>query len=68
MDPLAEDYNDVSPYVYCLNNPMNLIDPDGRGVDDINPLPEVSVTAKKKDPVGSIAMDPVSGFWAGQNI
>ncbi len=30
MDPLAEKYYDVSPYVYCNNNPVNAIDPDGR--------------------------------------
>ena len=63
MDPLADDYYDTSPYVYCLNNPVNAVDPDGRGVDDINPLKEVTVTAKKNNPVGSRAMDPVSGFW-----
>jgi hypothetical protein len=30
VDPLAEKYPDVSPYAYCLNNPVNAIDPDGR--------------------------------------
>jgi hypothetical protein len=30
IDPLAEEYYDVSPYVYCVNNPVNAIDPDGR--------------------------------------
>jgi RHS repeat-associated protein len=28
-DPLAEKYYDVSPYAYCGNNPMIIIDPDG---------------------------------------
>jgi len=32
QDPLADEYNDFSPYSYALNNPTNLIDPDGRGV------------------------------------
>ena len=31
-DPLAEIYPFISPYVYCLNNPVKLIDPDGMKV------------------------------------
>ena len=30
VDPLAEDNTNVSPYMYCAGNPVNLIDPDGR--------------------------------------
>ena len=30
IDPLAEKYYSISPYAYCGNNPVNLIDPDGR--------------------------------------
>ena len=30
MDPMAEKYYSTSPYVYCANNPVNAIDPDGR--------------------------------------
>ena len=30
LDPLADNYHPYSPYAYVLNNPMNLIDPDGR--------------------------------------
>jgi RHS repeat-associated protein len=32
MDPLCEKYYSVSPYVYCLNNPVRFVDPDGREV------------------------------------
>jgi hypothetical protein len=53
MDPLAELYYNVSPYAYCMDNPINKTDPDGRGVNDNNLLPEVTVTApdlsKKND-------------------
>ena len=29
-DPLSEKYYGVSPYAFCNNNPVNLVDPDGR--------------------------------------
>ena len=29
-DPLAEKYYSISPYAFCNNNPVNLVDPDGR--------------------------------------
>ena len=32
MDPLAERTPEVSPYVYCKDNPVNAIDPDGRKI------------------------------------
>ena len=31
VDPLFEDYPQSSPYTYCMDNPLKLIDPDGRG-------------------------------------
>lgn len=32
MDPLCEKYYEVSPYVYCANNPVRFIDTDGRKI------------------------------------
>ena len=29
VDPMMEKYYSVSPYVYCLNNPMKFVDPEG---------------------------------------
>ena len=30
VDPMIEKYPEISPYIYCHNNPIVLIDPDGR--------------------------------------
>ena len=32
QDPLAEKYYSVSPYAYCANNPVKLIDPNGEDI------------------------------------
>ena len=32
VDPLAEKYPTMSPYIYVANNPINAIDPDGRDI------------------------------------
>ena len=34
MDPLCEKYYNVSPYVYCLNNPVRLVDYKGMAPGD----------------------------------
>ncbi|MDQ6528091.1 SpvB/TcaC N-terminal domain-containing protein [Flavobacterium sp. LHD-85] len=30
VDPMSLKYPNISPYAYCVNNPINMIDPDGR--------------------------------------
>lgn len=32
IDPHCEKYYSVTPYAYCMNNPVNCIDPDGKDV------------------------------------
>lgn len=32
VDPLCEKYYWISPYAYCMNNPVKFIDPDGKVV------------------------------------
>ncbi len=32
VDPMAEKYPEWSPYNYCINRPLNVIDPDGRTI------------------------------------
>jgi len=36
LDPLCEKYYWITPYAYCLDNPVRLIDPKGKNVYNIN--------------------------------
>jgi RHS repeat-associated protein len=42
MDPLAEDYYPYSPYAYCLNNPIRLIDIKGMAPGDFFRTPDAA--------------------------
>ncbi len=33
VDPMADKYPSMSPYVYCANNPVKLVDPTGEEID-----------------------------------
>ena len=41
IDPLAEKYYHISPYAYCMNNPVRFIDPTGQDVWEINSQGEI---------------------------
>ena len=32
VDPMSDKYPSLSPYVYCANNPIKLVDPDGEEI------------------------------------
>ena len=34
VDPMMDKYPSISPYAYCMWNPVKLVDPDGREVGD----------------------------------
>ena len=35
VDPMSDKYPSLSPYVYCANNPIKLVDPNG---EEVNPI------------------------------
>ena len=51
VDPLLEKYYGLSPYVYCGNNPLIYIDPDGKVVVALNKSAQKSIlnTLSKED-------------------
>jgi hypothetical protein len=49
VDPLAAKYSSVSPYVFCLDNPIKYNDPDGRWVPGADKDNNVLVTKEKGD-------------------
>jgi RHS repeat-associated protein len=36
VDPLSDKYPSMSAYMYCAGNPVVLVDPDGRNIDEWN--------------------------------
>ena len=34
VDPMSDKYASLSPYVYCANNPVKLVDPNGEEIGD----------------------------------
>jgi len=43
VDPLADKYPGISPYAYCLNNPINLTDPTGMEPDEPGSPPKRNI-------------------------
>ena len=65
MDPLAEKYYGVSPYVYCAGNPVNLVDPEGEFPETLWDLASLALGAKslvsniKERNVGAAIVDGI---------
>ncbi len=49
QDPLAEKYCSVSPYAFCNNNPVNIIDPNGMDIWELDNMGNVVNRIKDKE-------------------
>ena len=56
IDPLCEKYYSTSPYAYCVNNPVMMIDPDGQ-------KPTKKEAAMIADDVYNATSGTLSGGW-----
>jgi RHS repeat-associated protein len=60
IDPLADDYESLSPYGFVRNNPLIYVDPDGMSDTLVHPTPLPEALVKTKYNKGNRA--PYSGF------
>ncbi|MBI2273956.1 MAG: RHS repeat-associated core domain-containing protein [Bacteroidetes bacterium] len=68
IDPLADDYENLSPFTYVRNNPLIYVDPDGMGDSVINsskPLPTVTVIAHPKRAAYTGFFGTLNFYWTG---
>lgn len=62
IDPLSENDCSVSPYAYCMNNPMRFIDPDGKGWKEALPHLRNSIAGNMLFGLNAGASFKVSGI------
>ena len=69
VDPMFEKYIGMSPYNYCLNNPVKLIDPDGNatyGMESEDGTVSYVITENKVDKNGNVCNPEVYTNEYGQ--
>jgi RHS repeat-associated protein len=62
VDPLSDKYPNLTPYAYCANNPVILVDPDGRWIPGLDEDNNVIVTAEEGDDLNSFKKFMGSGY------
>lgn len=67
IDPLAEKYYSISPYAWCGNNPVNLVDPDGMDIYMLNQQGKMFLALKEDNNDKVFSMDK-NGRLNGKNI
>ena len=65
-DPMAAKYPSTSPYVFCADNPVNFIDPDGMDIWTMDDLGNV-VWQKRTDEHRLYAVDK-TGNWSDDYV
>jgi RHS repeat-associated protein len=61
VDPLEQKYPSIAPYTYVANNPINLLDPDGRYI-----LP--AKMAEQYSKLAGFLQNGIKGLLANENI
>lgn len=68
IDPFAEKYYSISPYAYCMNNPVKYVDPDGRTIQVYDYVNNQRVGYEWKDYQGTWGFyDNNNTLYAGNN-
>jgi RHS repeat-associated protein len=62
VDPMAAKYPSLSPYVYCANNPIKLVDPNGEKVFAYDKISKRYMKQYLKEQFGSIRMFRFTAF------
>jgi RHS repeat-associated protein len=65
VDPLAEKYPSISPYVYCADNPLKFIDSDGRVLFLVNGWDGLSNRTKYSS--NSSDFPAMKSYWTNNN-
>ncbi len=66
LDNMAEKYAIITPYSYAINNPINVIDPDGNDV--YIKTEEGNMILAKKEKGNDKLMDAETGDWIDKDI
>ena len=45
VDPMVDKYPNLSPYTYCADNPVKLVDPDGRIIGEVDKVSQEKINA-----------------------
>ncbi|MCX6270037.1 MAG: peptidoglycan DD-metalloendopeptidase family protein [Bacteroidetes bacterium] len=59
VDPLVDRFPFLSPFVYCLNNPIRLVDPNGMGPGD--PIKDPNIRANRASNLFGFVRTPLGG-------